>query len=107
PGVWRHYERQALEGLVALGHAGCTFNPVYGQGLTVAAFGARALWEAAWRDRPRYGAGRRRGVAVVTKNPWVLSSSKDVRFETTTGGASGALVRAQHRFLDWVLVRAT
>ncbi len=36
-----------------------------------------------------------------------MSSSEDVRFPTTTGGPSGALVRVQHRYLDRVLARAT
>ncbi|TWE21644.1 NAD(P)/FAD-dependent oxidoreductase [Kitasatospora atroaurantiaca] len=110
PGVWRHYERRAPEGLVALGDAACTFNPVYGQGITVAAFGARALRAATTRHGGiGHAAARaaRKGVAAVTKDPWVMSSSEDVRFATTTGGPSGALVRVQHRFLDRVLARAT
>lgn len=110
PGVWRHYERRAPQGLVAIGDAACTFNPVYGQGITVAAFGARALRAAAERHGgigPATATAARKGIAAVTKNPWVMSSSEDVRFATTTGGPSGALVRVQHRYLDRVLALAT
>lgn len=93
-----------------VGDAGCTFNPVYGQGITVAALGARTLRAAATQHG---GIGHataqaaRKGVAAVSKGPWVMSSSEDVRFPSTTGGPSGALVRLQHRFLDRVLARAT
>ena len=43
----RHYERLARwpENFVALGDAACAFNPIYGQGMSVAAMGALALDE--------------------------------------------------------------
>src|SRR6185312_8357506 len=41
----RHYERLSTmpAGIVALGDSLCAFNPIYGQGMTVAALQARAL----------------------------------------------------------------
>ncbi|GAA2746852.1 MULTISPECIES: NAD(P)/FAD-dependent oxidoreductase [Kitasatospora] len=109
PGVRRHYERSSPDGLVVVGDAACTFNPVYGQGVTVAVFGARELRRSAEQNGGiGHAAARsaRRAVAAVSKNPWVMSSTEDVRFKATTGGPSGALLRAQHRFLDRVLVGA-
>ncbi|WP_259470999.1 NAD(P)/FAD-dependent oxidoreductase [Streptomyces sp. 1114.5] len=110
PGVRRHYERACPEGLVAVGDAASTFNPVYGQGVTVALFCARELRRTALRHG---GIGHvtaresRRAIATASKNPWVMSCAEDARFDTTTGAPSGALLRLQHRFLDKVLAGAT
>ncbi|MFJ1703765.1 NAD(P)/FAD-dependent oxidoreductase [Kitasatospora sp. NPDC088346] len=108
PGVRRHYQRRSPDGLVVVGDAACTFNPVYGQGISTAVFGARAL-----RDAVRaHGIGRdgareaRRGIAAAAADAWLMSSSEDVRFPTTTGGPTGTAVRIQHRYLDRVIARA-
>ncbi|MFF7588179.1 NAD(P)/FAD-dependent oxidoreductase [Kitasatospora purpeofusca] len=109
PGVRRHYEQRSPEGLVVVGDAACTFNPVYGQGISVAALEARELRRAALRHGgtgPATARAARRAVAAASKNAWAMSSAEDVRFAATTGGPSGTLLRAQHRFLDRVLAGA-
>ncbi|WP_285736670.1 NAD(P)/FAD-dependent oxidoreductase [Kitasatospora phosalacinea] len=109
PSVWRHYERAAPHGFLALGDASCTFNPVYGQGMTVAALGARALRDAVRKhgDLGHAAVRETRGaIAAVTKNPWQMAAGEDVRFPGTIGGPSGLQVRVQQRMLDRVLARA-
>lgn len=108
PGVRRHYERSSPAGLVAVGDAACTFNPVYGQGISTAAFGARALRAAVLHHGIGHAGAReaRRGVARAAADAWLMSSSEDVRFPTTEGGPSGSTVRIQHRYLDRVIARA-
>ncbi|QKW18326.1 FAD-binding protein [Kitasatospora sp. NA04385] len=109
PSVWRHYERSAPHGFLALGDASCTFNPVYGQGMTVAALGARAL-RGAVRKHGDLGHAAvretREAIASVTRNPWQMAAGEDVRFAGTTGGPSGLQVKVQQRLLDRVLTRA-
>src|SRR5262249_43322115 len=53
---WRHFERLPRwpERFVALGDAACTFNPVYGQGMTMAALGAVTLGECLSRQGRRH-----------------------------------------------------
>lgn len=109
--VRRHYElRGTPDRLVVVGDAAATHNPVYGQGMTVAILCARAL-RAAALGHNSIGAATarvaRKQIAVASKNTWLMSSTEDLRFPTTLGTPAGTLVRAQHRYLDRVLDRAT
>lgn len=113
---WRHFERlhRWPEGLVVMGDAVCAFNPVYGQGMSVAALSALALgrWLAGEGGRLRAGApptGARRfqrslkGILAV---PWMLATSEDFRWPATVGPRPGAWLRVMHRYLDHVTALA-
>ncbi|WP_225849189.1 NAD(P)/FAD-dependent oxidoreductase [Streptomyces sp. HPF1205] len=108
PCVRRHYERRCPPGLVAIGDAACTFNPVYGQGISTVAAGALALRRAVRRHGTGPAGARRarRGIAAAAANAWLMAGSEDVRFPATTGGPGGSVVRLQHKYLDRVLARA-
>jgi 2-polyprenyl-6-methoxyphenol hydroxylase-like FAD-dependent oxidoreductase len=103
---WRHYE--ALEdqppGLLVLGDALCAFNPVYGQGMTVAAMGAQLLGAlfAAGRSPDLSPALFQRSLAARLKTVWSMATSEDFRFPTTQGSVPFA-TRLAHRYLDAVL----
>ena len=87
--VRRHYERMARfpDGLLALGDAIASFNPIYGQGMTVAALEAQALDKllagSATLDGlpPRYF----RQAAKLVDTPWQIAVGGDFRFPQTTG----------------------
>lgn len=87
----RHYERMQRfpEGYVILGDAACSFNPVYGQGMTTAALGAEALGACLDRQPPGSIAGLSRRVqkeiARVDDIPWMLATGEDYRFPDVAG----------------------
>jgi 2-polyprenyl-6-methoxyphenol hydroxylase-like FAD-dependent oxidoreductase len=86
----RRYDRarRLPAGLVTVGDAACSFNPVYGQGMTSAALQAEALAEAVGRlglrapDLPRQY--HRRAAAVVDA-PWRIAVGADFGHPSTTG----------------------
>jgi 2-polyprenyl-6-methoxyphenol hydroxylase-like FAD-dependent oxidoreductase len=98
---------------VALGDSVCAFNPVYGQGMSVAAAGASAL-DRHLRARRRHdgdltGLARRfqRGLARINAAPWLMATGEDFRVPATVGGAPGRATRFMHRYMDRVLLVAT
>ncbi|KOV81050.1 NAD(P)/FAD-dependent oxidoreductase [Nocardia sp. NRRL S-836] len=76
-------------GLVALGDAVCAFNPVYGQGITVAAM--EALLLRRHNDFSARGCRAfQREVARTAKGPWAMSSNADRSWsEPRRGGLLG------------------
>jgi 2-polyprenyl-6-methoxyphenol hydroxylase-like FAD-dependent oxidoreductase len=82
----RHYERltRLPARLVVLGDAVCSFNPVYGQGMTVCVLEALALrdwWQAA-AGRGQEPDTRRffQAIARVIDTPWNLSTEAEKEF---------------------------
>ncbi|MER7233905.1 FAD-dependent monooxygenase [Streptomyces olivaceus] len=97
----RHYLEKATdwpEGLVVLGDALGTFNPAYGQGMSVAAFGARVLGRELARsgDLGAPGLARRvlRGAARPVDAAWSMAVGQDVLYPGTRGGRPSAADRA-------------
>lgn len=88
PAAVRHrYERipRFPDGLLVVGDALCSFNPVYGQGITVAALEALAV-------RRRLGRGGRPSsravlsdIARAARPAWVLASGGDLAFPGVQG----------------------
>jgi len=92
------------DGLVVIGDAVCSFNPVYGQGMTTAALEAaalsRLLHEAAHPTRVERALQRE--VARILRSPWTLATSADLRFSSVGVGA-GLVTRVMHAYVDRVL----
>jgi 2-polyprenyl-6-methoxyphenol hydroxylase-like FAD-dependent oxidoreductase len=107
---WRHYEdmERRPEGFVVLGDAACAFNPVYGQGLTIAALGALALRDCL-RDSVRPGLPSRfqRRLAEVIRVPWTLATAEDVRYRGAEGAKPGMADRVMQWYVDQVMAVST
>jgi len=114
--VRRHFGRMRdwPRGLLVLGDALCAFNPVYGQGMTVAALGAKALDECLRAQRRWHPAGDLDGLAErfqkqlgrLVATPWLLATGEDFRYPTTDGGPPPLATRILRPYVDQVLVTA-
>lgn len=98
----RRYERTAMPaGLLVVGDSLCSFNPIYGQGISVAALEALNI-----RRQFRHGTQRDTGrmmrdLARVVDVPWMMTRSADRPF-LTPPQRSGAFERALARYVDLV-----
>ncbi|MCB5179730.1 FAD-dependent oxidoreductase [Streptomyces antimicrobicus] len=107
----RHYYerlRSWPEGLVALGDSVATFNPVYAQGMSVAALGAVALRDAL-ATRPSPGLARRaqRAIARPVDTAWTLAVGQDIHFPSTRGKHPTVADRLLHRYVSRLSRTAT
>ncbi|GAB4122904.1 MAG: FAD-binding monooxygenase [Roseiflexaceae bacterium] len=86
----RNYEqmRRFPEGYLVLGDAICSFNPIYGQGMTSAALQAQALDQLLSRRHGMLTGLAKpffRQAAKVIDIPWQLAVGEDFRFPETSG----------------------
>lgn len=92
--VWRRYDRMARlpEGLAVIGDALCSFNPIYGQGMTLGAIAAETLHDCL---AAQLGSGEaslagfadrfRETVARAMDRVWLQTTTADLRYEQTKG----------------------
>lgn len=82
--VRNRYDRLARfpDGLAVLGDAVCTLNPIYGQGMTVAALEAAALRLHLANAQPR---NHRRDVGRISGVAWALALGADLSFPEVEG----------------------
>jgi 2-polyprenyl-6-methoxyphenol hydroxylase-like FAD-dependent oxidoreductase len=111
----RHFERLGRwpERFVVVGDAACAFNPVYGQGMTVAAISAADLTQHLGEHRRRHGDDLtgfsrpfQQRVAGHGAHAWQLSTGEDLRYPTTQGPRPGPLGQLLYRYSDRVLAVA-
>ena len=98
----RHFEKLARfpTGYLVFGDAICSFNPIYGQGMSVAAQEAVVL-RACLQDGLE-GLAQRffQQAAKVIDIPWSIAVGGDLRFPEVEGPRSG-----QIKFINWYLER--
>ncbi|GLZ09421.1 hypothetical protein Acsp03_68870 [Actinomadura sp. NBRC 104412] len=106
----RHYERmRRWPGRYAvLGDAVCAFNPLYGQGMSVAAISAMTL-DTCLRERAGLDEAARRFQRRVAKNaagPWLIATGEDLRYGTTKGQKATVRTRVINRYVERVVALA-
>lgn len=102
----RRFERSGAlpEGLLVLGDACCTFNPVYGQGMSVAALGALAV-----RSTLAGGgstAEAQRAVARAVEPAWLAAVGADRPYAGPEDSTAGPGERLTTWYLDRLVARA-
>jgi 2-polyprenyl-6-methoxyphenol hydroxylase-like FAD-dependent oxidoreductase len=89
---WRHYERMSLPaGLLVVGDAFCAFNPIFGQGISVAAMQAETLsrvLRGRGPDHPQWTAIATRALVRQVNFPWAMATSQDLHVPGTKGRLS-------------------
>lgn len=100
---WRRYDkmRRFPDGLLACGDAICSFNPIYGQGMSVAAVDAVALRDCLRRGDT--GLPRRyfRTAAKSINVAWQIGAGSDLAFPEVEGRRTTSM-RATSRLVDWI-----
>jgi len=96
----RRYERLARfpAGFLVTGDALCSFNPVYAQGMTVAALEALALGECLAAGPERLARRFFRQASAVVDMAWSVSAGGDLRFPEVEGERTPMV-----RFVNWYL----
>jgi 2-polyprenyl-6-methoxyphenol hydroxylase-like FAD-dependent oxidoreductase len=105
--------RRCPDGFLVVGDAACAFNPVYGQGMSVAAMTAEEIDRELRAHRARtFGAlagasaELQRRVARINAGAWMVATGEDLRFPGTVGGRVTAADRVMRRYLDRVVLAA-
>ncbi|GGQ73376.1 hypothetical protein GCM10010166_49270 [Couchioplanes caeruleus subsp. azureus] len=98
----RHFEAMPRwpDGFLVVGDAACTFNPVYGQGMTVAAQAALLLDEHLRAHPGTFGRVAQAAVARCSEAPWQIATGADLRYPTTVGPRPGWAARLSNWYLD-------
>jgi 2-polyprenyl-6-methoxyphenol hydroxylase-like FAD-dependent oxidoreductase len=100
---WRRYDkmRRFPAGLLVCGDAICSFNPVYGQGMSVAALDAVALRNCLRRgvnDVPRrYFRAAAKSIGVA----WQIAAGSDLAFPEVKGRRTPSM-RMTSGLVDWI-----
>ncbi len=101
---WRRYDKMQRfpEGLLVMGDAICSFNPIYGQGMTVAALEALALRDCLSGGTKDLARRFFRAAAVPIRQAWELSANPDLCLPEIEGTPT-LLTRLLNGYIDRIL----
>ncbi|MCV7019690.1 FAD-dependent oxidoreductase [Mycolicibacterium aichiense] len=101
---WRRYDEMPRrpDGFIAIGDAVCSFNPIYGQGMSVAALEALALQRSLRKGDTDLPQRFSRAAAKVVRVAWRNAVSADLSLPEVAGERTLAM-RVNNKFSDMVL----
>lgn len=104
---WRRYDkmRRTPDGLLVFGDAICSFNPIYGQGMTVAAIEATVLRDCLRRGDHNLPRRFFRGSAKNVRIAWQTAVGADLTLPEVVGPRPFSM-RITNTYLKWVLTAA-
>ena len=104
---WRRYDkmRRFPDGLLVIGDAICSFNPIYGQGMTVAALEALVLRDCLSRSANGLPQRFFKAAARPIRQAWQLAAGGDLALPEI-GGAQPLATRLFNGYVDRVLTAA-
>jgi 2-polyprenyl-6-methoxyphenol hydroxylase-like FAD-dependent oxidoreductase len=103
---WRRYDKARLpEGLLVVGDAYCSFNPIYAQGMTMAALHALAIRDCLSSGTQDLSRRFFRAAVKPTRLAWQMASGADLTVPETVG-TPPLSTRLFNRYVDRVLTAA-
>jgi 2-polyprenyl-6-methoxyphenol hydroxylase-like FAD-dependent oxidoreductase len=104
----RHYERYPAwpRGFVAVGDSVCAFNPIYGQGMSVAALQAIALDDVLRSPSREWTRDFQKAAKRCGSGAWLVATGEDFRYEETEGSPVKPYNKIINRYVDRVVAAA-
>ena len=107
----RQYQYEKLpqwpENFLVLGDAVSIFNPFYGQGVTSAALAAEKLHELLHKHNSKtfngFAKNFQKELAKTVSLPWILGTSEDFRWSTTTGKRPNFITKFMQNYAEKVM----
>ncbi|BAY85556.1 hypothetical protein NIES267_50560 [Calothrix parasitica NIES-267] len=105
----RHYEKLSHqpEQFLVLGDAVCSFTPIYGQGMTVAALGVMTLNDCLKQvvqkqlNLPQLTKTFQKRLAKINANPWIAATSQDAKYPSAKGVITSPSI--VEKFIGWYM----